>query len=378
MKRLKIILKDEKTGGVLLLCCTLFSLLLANSVFSESYDALWHFHIGGHSLSHWINDALMAVFFLLVGLELVREMHEGELSSLKTAMLPFSAALGGMIFPACIYLLFNGGSPTQSGFGIPTATDIAFALGVLSLLGNRVPLALKVFLMALAVIDDLGAIVVIALFYSSSLNSLYLGLGLGVFALLLILNKKFHITNVFVYIAGGIALWYFIFNSGIHATISGVLLAITIPIEKRSETCLSARMQHALHIPVHFIILPLFALTNTAISIKGDFANTLHEPFAAGIMLGLIFGKPLGIMLFSFLSVKTKLCSLPSGVKWKQLFGVGLLGGVGFTMSIFITMLAFGDNAHYTDGAKLTVLLSSLIAGIAGFLWLKVILRSAK
>ncbi len=378
MEKLKKIIKNEKAGGVFLLLCTILSLSLANSGIREQYDALWHFSIGGHSFAHWINDALMAVFFLLVGLELVREVQEGELSSLKTAMLPLSAALGGMIFPAAIYLAFNAGSETQSGFGIPMATDIAFALAVLSLLGKRVPVALKVFLMALAVIDDLGAIIVIALFYSSSLNWLYLTLGLSTFTLLLVLNKKFRVNNIFVYIIGGVALWFFIFNSGIHATIAGVLLAITIPIEKRSETCLSARMQHALHFPVHFLILPLFALANTAIRIEGDFITMLHEPFALGIMLGLILGKPLGITLFSFLSVKTKLCALPSGVKWTQILGLGLIAGVGFTMSIFITMLAFGDNLHYINGAKLVVLFSSLLAGIFGFLWLRVVLRSAK
>ncbi len=320
----------------------------------------------------------MALFFLLVGLELVQDLSEGELSNRKTAYLPMIAAIGGMLVPAAIYLLFNAGTATHSGFGIPMATDIAFALGILSLLGSRVPLALKVFLTALAVIDDLGAILVIALFYSTSLSWVYLGASLAVFALLLILNKYFKVKSLFPYLIGGVLMWYWMLHSGVHATIAGVLLAIAIPFEKRNPDCLSIRIRNYLHYPVAFLVLPLFALANTAIQVEGNWDAALGEPFAIGILAGLIIGKPIGITLFSYLSVKAKLCHLPSGVKWKELAGAGMLGGIGFTMSIFITLLAFKGNSHFINDSKLFILLASLCSAILGFAWLNNVLKKKK
>lgn len=374
---LKGLLKNEKSGGLLLIVCTLISLLLANSGLQSDYLSVWSFQIGSHSFEHWINDGLMAVFFLLVGLELIQEIYEGELSNLKTALLPLSGALGGMLVPASIYLAFNYGTNTQSGFGIPMATDIAFALGILSLLGNRVPVSLKVFLAALAVIDDLGAILVIAVFYTSAISWINLIAALSIFVLLLLLSKVLKINNLIPYITGGILMWYFMLNSGVHATIAGVLLAITIPIKKRDTHCLSYKMQHWLHYPVSFFILPLFALANTAISIEGNWDQSIGEPFALGILLGLIAGKPIGITLFSFLAVKTGLCALPRKTKWKHLLGVGMLGGIGFTMSIFITILAFDDAFHINE-SKLMILLASLTSGILGYAWLKHFLPEQK
>lgn len=376
-RTLRRFMESERSGGLTLIVCTLISLLLANSSIGQHYLAMWDFHIAGHGIAHWINDGLMAIFFLLVGLELIQEIYEGELSNVRRALLPLSGALGGMLVPAGIYMALNFGTETSSGFGIPMATDIAFALGILSLLGSRVPTSLKVFLTALAVIDDLGAIVVIAIFYTSDLSWISLLIALSVFAVLLLLNKKFNITNIIPYIIGGIIMWYFMLQSGVHATIAGVLLAITIPFKKKDPTCLSNRMQHALHYPVAFGILPLFALANTAIMIEGNWDQSIGEPFALGIILGLIVGKPIGITLFSFLFVKSKLCSLPTGTKWKELLGVGMLGGIGFTMSIFITLLAFSDDLHINE-SKLMILLASLASGIIGYTWLNFVLKKDK
>ncbi|MDU1891073.1 MAG: Na+/H+ antiporter NhaA [Dysgonomonas sp.] len=376
-RTLRGFMESEKSGGLTLIVCTLVSILLANSSIGQQYLSMWDFHIGSHSIAHWINDGLMAIFFLLVGLELIQEIQEGELSNIKRAMLPISGALGGMIVPAGIYLVLNFGTDTQSGFGIPMATDIAFALGILSLLGSRVPTSLKVFLTALAVIDDLGAIIVIAIFYTAELSWISLLIALGMFAFLLILNKKFKVTNMIPYIIGGIIMWYFMLHSGIHATIAGVLLAITIPFKKADPTCLSNKMQHKLHYPVAFCVLPLFALANTAMVIEGNWDQSIGEPFALGILLGLIVGKPVGITLFSFLTVKSGLCALPRGVKWKELLGAGMLGGIGFTMSIFVTLLAFTD-IHHINESKLMILLASLASGIIGYTWLNFALKKNK
>lgn len=375
-RTLRGFMESEKSGGLTLIVCTLVSILLANSVFvGEAYRGFWETNLGSHTIADWINDGLMAIFFLLVGLELIQEIYEGELSNIKRAMLPISGALGGMLIPAAIYLIFNFGTDTHAGFGIPMATDIAFALGVLSLLGSRVPVSLKVFLTALAVIDDLGAIIVIAIFYTSSLAWVYLFLALGMFVLLLILNKKFNVQNLAVYIIGGIIMWYCMLHSGVHATIAGVLLAITIPFKKKAPSCLSNKMQSALHYPVAFAILPLFALANTAMLIGGNWDESIGEPFAVGILLGLIVGKPIGITLLSFISVKSGLCALPRGVNWKALLGAGMLGGIGFTMSIFITLLAFKGNMHYINESKLMILLASLASGIIGYTWLNYVLK---
>lgn len=364
--------ESENSSGIFLLCCTAISLLLANSFLQDYYLQIWHFQFGGHSLTHWINDGLMTVFFLLIGLELEREIYVGELSNLKNASLPIFAALGGMLVPAGLYLLFNFGTNTQSGAGIPMATDIAFAIGILSLLGNRVPASLKVMLTAIAVIDDLGAIIVIAIFYTSTLVFTNLFLALGVFGMLLILNRQ-KVHNLSFYLIGGIAMWHFMQQSGVHPTITGVLLAFAIPFGDGGEKSPSHILQHWLHKPVAFFILPLFALANTCISIDTGWDNCLTNTNSIGIFAGLIVGKPLGIFLFSFVTVLLGLCALPQDLKWKQVIGIGFLGGIGFTMSIFITFLAF-DNPELITQSKIAILIASLIAGALGYLWLRITL----
>lgn len=366
--------ESEKSGGFTLIFCTLLSLLLANSFFGEHYISFWHQQIGNHSIEHWINDGLMTIFFLLIGLELERELYNGELSNVKNALLPLSAAIGGMLLPAGLFLLLNFGTPTQSGFGIPMATDIAFAIGILSLLGNKVPTSLKIFLTALAVIDDLGAILIIAVFYTKSLLWSNLIISLSIFGLLLVFNRL-KVRNLIPYLIGGFFMWYFMLNSGVHATITGVLLAFALPFGNGDEKSTSYIIQHWLHKPVAFIILPLFALANTAIIIQTGWENALTETYTLGIALGLIIGKPIGIFLFSYLATKLKICDLPEDINWKSLFGVGFLGGIGFTMSIFITLLAFSDIEHINN-AKIMILISSLIAGILGFFFLKSIFKN--
>lgn len=367
---------SEKVSGLLLILCTIISLTIANSVFGESYHHFWLTEISGQSLEYWINDGLMTIFFLLIGLELEREIYQGELSNIKDALLPIFAAIGGMLIPAGIYLYFNLGTETQSGAGIPMATDIAFALGILSLLGNRVPTSLKVFLTALAVIDDLGAILVIAIFYTKNLLWTNLLISLGIFVALYVMGKFFKVRNLFPYIIGGILMWYFMLHSGVHATITGVLLAFAIPFGKGDETSTSYILQHYLHKPVAFIILPIFALANTAIIMSGDISQILTEHYSIGIALGLVVGKPIGIFLLSLFAVKIGICKLPSDLSWKSIFGVGFLGGIGFTMSIFITLLAF-ENETVINNAKFVILLSSLIAGVFGFVFLKAILKDS-
>lgn len=365
---------SEKVGGLILIACTIISLLIANSTLGSDYHHFWQTKLVGQNLEYWINDGLMTIFFLLIGLELEREIYLGELSKIKDALLPIFGALGGMIVPAGLFLLFNFGTATQSGAGIPMATDIAFALGILSLLGNRVPTSLKVFLTALAVIDDLGAIIIIAIFYTKTLIWTNLLISLSIFAVLIILNRL-KVRNLIPYIIGGIGMWYFMLHSGVHATITGVLLAFAIPFGKGDNKSTSYILQHFLHKPVAFIILPVFALANTAIILSGDIGHTLTQNYSLGIALGLIVGKPLGIFCLSFLAVKFGICKLPTDLNWKAIFGVGLLGGIGFTMSIFITLLAF-DNDTTINNAKLIILLSSLVAGILGFLSLKLTLQT--
>jgi Na+:H+ antiporter, NhaA family len=363
---------SEKAGGLTLIACTVLSLLLANSTLETSYQHFWHTDLGGHPLEYWINDGLMTIFFLLIGLELEREIYQGELSNIKDALLPIFGALGGMVIPASLFLLFNFGTETQSGAGIPMATDIAFALGILSLLGNKVPTSLKVFLTALAVIDDLGAIIIIAIFYTTTLLWANLLIALSIFTLLLVLNRL-KIRNLIPYLIGGIAMWYFMLNSGVHATITGVLLAFAIPFGNGNEKSSSYILQHFLHKPVAFIILPLFALANTAIIISPNIAETLTQHYSLGIALGLIIGKPLGIFLVTYIAVAFGLCKLPADLNWKTIIGVGFLGGIGFTMSIFITLLAF-DNQTIINNAKFIILLSSLVAGTVGYISLKLTL----
>ena len=376
-KVFKDFFESEKSGGLTLIFFTVISLILTNSSFQNEYIGIWEKSFAGMSLEHWINDALMAIFFLLIGLELKREFQIGELSSIKKAALPLVSAAGGMLIPALIYLIFNYNETTINGFGIPMATDIAFALGILSLLGNRVPLSLKIFLTALAVIDDLGAIMVIALFYTKTIIWLNLLASVGLFGLLLLFNKL-KIKSLIVYIPVGIVMWYFMHHSGIHATITGVLLAFAIPTKPSKKLASPAEItQRFLHYPVPFIILPLFALANTAIIIDNNWLESLSSPASQGIAFGLIIGKPLGILLFTWLAVQIKIAEKPTGVTWNQLLGVGALGGIGFTMSIFVTLLAF-DSATVINHGKFAILISSLIAGLIGFIWLFISLKTKK
>ncbi|HEY0744154.1 MAG TPA: Na+/H+ antiporter NhaA [Chryseosolibacter sp.] len=361
--------RSERAGGFVLIACTIISLCLTNIY--APYHEFWRIEVGNHTITHWINDGLMTIFFLLIGLELEREVYIGELSSAKNAMLPVAAALGGMIGPALLYLAFNTEGNAR-GFGIPMATDIAFAIGILSLLGSRVPTALKVFVTALAVIDDLGAILVIAVFYTSSLNWLHLGLALGILGLLFVLNRlRVYVLSIYL-VAGGVA-WYFMLSSGVHATLTGVLLAFVIPFGNGDSNSISYRLQHHLHWPVAFVILPLFALANTSVLLPGNILDALLGSVSIGILVGLVVGKPLGIFSFSFLAVKSGICSLPAGSKWSYIFGAGMLGGIGFTMSIFITLLAFEDPTRI-DQAKIAIMVASFIAGVSGLLYLRTVL----
>lgn len=364
--------ESEKSGGLVLIAFTLISLAIANSAFGSSYLHFWENSFAGHSIEHWINDGLMTIFFLLIGLELEREIYQGELSNIKDALLPIFGAIGGMIIPATIFLLFNFGTETQSGAGIPMATDIAFALGILSLLGNRVPTSLKIFLTALAVIDDLGAIMIIAIFYTKALFWSNLIIALAIFAFLLVLNRL-KIRNLIPYLIGGVLMWYFMLHSGVHATITGVLLAFAIPFGNGGEKSTSYILQHFLHKPVAFIILPIFALANTAIVIGSDFTTIITQNYSIGIALGLIIGKPLGIITILFIAIKLGWCKLPNELNWRSILGVGFLAGIGFTMSIFITLLAF-EKETIINNAKFIILLTSLIAGLIGFISLKLTL----
>lgn len=373
-KLFKDFFESERAGGLTLIVCTLLSLVLANTTFGDTYHHFWEMPIFGHSVEHWINDGLMTVFFLLIGLELEREIYIGELSRVKDALLPLFAAVGGMIFPAAIYLYFNYATATQAGAGIPMATDIAFALGILSLLSNRVPTSLKVFLTALAVIDDLGAIIIIAIFYTKTLLWSYLFAALGIFGVLLVFNRM-KVQSLLPYIIGGIAMWYLMLQSGVHATITGVLLAFAIPFGNGDERSPSYIAQHFLHKPVAFIILPVFALANTAINLNGNLTEILMQNYSLGIILGLIMGKSVGVFIFTRLAVLLNISTLPQGLNWKIVFGVGLLAGIGFTMSIFITLLAFED-ATIINNTKFVILVSSLLAGLLGYFTLGTLLTS--
>lgn len=353
---------------MVLLICTLLSLLLANSNYSVQYNSLWHISIANHPLEYWINDGLMAVFFLLIGLELEREIYKGELSKIKEAILPISGALGGMIIPAVIYLFFNSNTTYQKGFGIPMATDIAFAIGILSLLGNRIHLSLKIFLTALAVIDDLGAILMIALFYTKTIYFINLAISLAIFGFLLLLNRL-KINNLIIYLIGGVIMWYFMLNSGVHATITGILLAFAIPFEDGRANSISYKLQSWLHYPVAFVVIPLFALCNTAIHLDTNWLNIISEPYSLGIVFGLTLGKPIGIVSFVYLSIKLKLTHLPKDINWNKLLAVGFLGGIGFTMSIFVTLLAF-DSTQIINDSKIMILTASLLSACIGYILL--------
>ena len=370
--------QSEKSGGALLIVCTALSMALANSALGPAYLAFWHTPVAGMSLEHWVNDALMAVFFLFVGLELERELYNGELSDFRTALLPIFAAFGGVAVPAAIHFALNAGTATQAGTGIPMATDIAFALAVLALLGGRVPLSLKVFLTALAVMDDLVAIVVIAIFYTSAFSALSLAGALAVWGLLLVLNLRFRVMALTPYLVGGALMWWLMLQSGVHATIAGVLLAFAIPFSPRAddEASPSHRLEHALHRPVAFAILPVFALANTGIVVSTDsLRGAWGSPITWGVVAGLVLGKPLGVLLATRLAVRAGVGDPPADSDGRHLLGAGTAAGIGFTVALFIAELAFVENGvpnqeHIAD-AKMAILLGSLLSGVVAFALLR-------
>ena len=407
----------EAVSGIVLLMSSVVALALANSnvgiarYFPQVWDSVLAISVGGiqlsKSLSHWVNDGLMVLFFLIVGLEIKREILEGELASVKQAALPLVAALGGMLVPAALFWLINRNAPTANGWGIPMATDIAFALAIVTLLGDRIPLALKVFLTALAIVDDLGAVLVIAFFYTPAIDISHL-LGAGGLWLVLLLFNRLGVRMLGLYLALGVVLWYLTLKSGVHATLAGFLLAIAIPFRTRltdSDTVQqqlvvmqqriqnktvvprdlseeleelteqisspAQRLEHRLHEAVAFLIIPLFAFCNTSLLIDLNLLGSLTDPLAVGIMVGLLLGKPVGIVLLSYVAVRSGWASLPAGVSWRQLIGVGTLAGIGFTMSIFVTLLAFEGQSILQDEAKIAILVSSLLAGVLGYALLR-------
>lgn len=369
--------ESEKSSAIILVVATLISVTLANSLFSDHYLSFWKNEFFGLSLEHWINDGLMAIFFLMIGLELERELYVGELSLIRNALLPIFAALGGTLAPALIHYALNADLPTRDGIGIPMATDIAFALGALALLGKRIPASLKVFVVAFAVIDDLIAITVIALFYTDHVAMLYLAMSMGVFLVLLCLNRFFRVSLLPVYLIGGVFMWVFMLKSGVHATVAGVMLAFAIPFwsHDQQQPSPSHRLENFLHKPVAFIVLPLFALANTGIVFGANWALDLATPNSLGVMLGLVVGKPLGVIILSMAVVLLGICKLPSEVTWSHMVGAGLLGGIGFTISIFITNLAFSNQDELINASKIAVFTASLLAGLFGLLWLRVVYK---
>ena len=371
-KFFKEFFSNSQSSGILLVFCVLISLMIANSSASEGFQSFLDQAWGPYSVSVWINDGLMAVFFLLVGLEIKRELLDGELSNFKNASLPILAAIGGMLVPAVIFTLFNHGTEYSKGWAIPMATDIAFSLAIISMLGKSVPSAVKVFLAALAIVDDLGAIVVIAIFYTDEIHWNYLlhsGIIVAILAVLNFLKVKKHIF----YLIPGCVLWYFMHHSGIHATIAGVILAFCIPASKadNEEASPLEKLEHFLHIPVSYAIMPIFALANTNITFKEGMVDGLFSNFGYGIVFGLILGKLIGINLFSFIAIKLKISSLPDKSRWIHMIGAGLLAGIGFTMSIFIALLSYKDNQDLQDSAKFAILTASVLAGFLGYLLLK-------
>lgn len=374
-------LDSETSGGLVLMGIAALAILVANSPLAEGYFSLLHAYLGPLSVAHWINDALMAVFFLLVGLEIKREMLDGQLSSWSRRILPGVAAAGGMAVPALIYTAFNHGDPlVMRGWAVPTATDIAFALGVLSLLGSRVPTSLKIFLAALAIIDDLGAVVIIAIFYTSNLSVPYLAGAAVVVAVLYGLNRA-KVGSLIPYLLLGVVLWVLVFRSGVHATVAGVLLALTIPIRRTPGTPEANdaesplhRLEHALSKPVAFVIVPIFGFANAGVSFAGISPSVLLDPLTLGVALGLLLGKMVGVFGLSTLMIRLKLADLPAGASWTQFFGVAVLCGIGFTMSLFIGLLAFAEQPLLQTEVKFGILGGSIVAGLLGYL----ILRAAK
>lgn len=364
-------LHNSQSSGILLLICVFISLLIANSSWAEAYQNILHYQLGAYSVELWINDGLMAIFFLLVGLEIKREIIEGELSNIRNASLPIIAAIGGMVVPAILYFATNYGTPYQKAWGIPMATDIAFSLAIVAMLGKRVPIAVKIFLAALAIVDDLGAILVIALFYTEEIHWWYL-LASAVIIFVLILFNRLKIKSAIIYLLPGIVLWYCMHHSGIHATIAGVLLAFTIPTNT-SKTVPSTleRLEQRLHLPVNFLIMPIFALANTNITFQTGMVDGLFSSLGLGIMSGLVVGKALGICLFSYIAIHLGISHLPANSTWRHMIGTGFLAGIGFTMSIFIALLSFKNDFDTQSEAKFAILIASILSGIIGYMVLK-------
>jgi NhaA family Na+:H+ antiporter len=376
LSALRDFLHGEAAGGIVLMVVAALALVVANSPAAPLYFGVLKSYVLGLSVLHWINDALMAVFFLLVGLEIKREMLDGQLSSWSRRVLPGFAALGGMVAPALIYVAFNLGAPESlRGWAIPTATDIAFALGVLSLLGSRVPASLKVFLTALAILDDLGAVIIIAVFYTAGLSGLHLGLAAATLATLIALNRL-GVMRLAPYLLLGLALWYFTLKSGVHATLAGVALALTIPLTPspaKPDSTVSPlhRLEHGLHPWVAFLVIPVFGFANAGVSFAGLGLSTLAAPVPFGIMLGLFLGKQIGVFGFSWLAIRTGFADLPARASWAQFYGIALLCGIGFTMSLFIGLLAFPDSEALQSQTKIGVIAGSLLSGICGWLLLR-------
>lgn len=372
--------RSGSAGGIILLACVAISLAVANSPLKNAFANLLEQQIGfdtihltlKYPLLLWINDGLMAIFFLMVGLEIKRELVEGELSSFKQASLPIFAAVGGAVLPAVIFFLFNKNTETAAGWGIPMATDIAFALAIIAIISKHVPPSLKIFLAALAIVDDLIAILVIAIFYSAKLHFDYLAYAAIAFAVQMLLNR-FKVKYVWMYLVPGIFMWYFIHHSGIHATIAGVVTAFTLPTTPDDTESPLEKLEHILFKPVNFFIMPIFALANTNITFESGMLAGLTSPLGLGIMVGLLIGKPAGIMLTSWLTVKSGISNLPTGAGWRHIFGLGILGGIGFTMSIFIALLSFPGNEALLSASKFSILCASVLAGILGMFWLKAV-----
>ncbi|HHA7957299.1 TPA: Na+/H+ antiporter NhaA [Vibrio cholerae] len=372
--------KMESAGGILLVIAAAIAMVITNSAMGEGYQAFLHTYVFGMSVSHWINDGLMAVFFLLIGLEVKRELLEGALKSRETAIFPAIAAVGGMLAPALIYVAFNFNDPAAiQGWAIPAATDIAFALGIMALLGKRVPVSLKVFLLALAIIDDLGVVVIIALFYSSDLSTIALTIGFIMTGVLFMLNAK-HVTKLSIYLVAGLILWIAVLKSGVHATLAGVVIGFAIPLKgNKGEHSPLKHLEHALHPYVAFAILPVFAFANAGISLQGVSLAGLTSMLPLGVALGLFLGKPLGIFSFSWAAVKLGVAKLPEGINFKHIFAVSVLCGIGFTMSIFISSLAFGQaNEAYDTYARLGILMGSTTAALLGYSLLRLSLPLKK
>lgn len=376
LRAFKAFFNSSSSSGSILFSCLILSLIIANSPLGDGFNRILETQLGfennavhlRYPVALWINDGLMAIFFLLVGLEIKREIVEGELSSPKKAILPIICAMGGAIVPAVIYAQFNGGTPTVDGWGIPMATDIAFALAILSLLSEKVPVSLKIFLAALAIVDDLLAILVIAVFYSSDLHYINLIYAAALLALLFIFNRL-GVKKLAFYLIPGVLIWYFVHHSGIHATIAGVLTAMTLPTTADHKESPLEKLEHGLNKPVSFFIIPIFALANTNIRLEEGMVEGLFTNLGIGIILGLVLGKPIGIMLVSWLGVKLKISQLPDQAGWIHILGVGLLAGIGFTMSIFISILSF-DDPMLVQEAKFSILVGSVISGILGYLML--------